>query len=193
MRRSDGELADVLPWLADQAADWEAAAAAGAPSQPPLAPDTRCVDREKGGGLGAGVTGLLRWLVYRCSRHLWRHVYTRPAHVSTCGGVDTPVHSALSPSQLPLLAGIHQHPQHCGTVSPPAPRPPPHWPCRYRMFDLERGSAPSSMRALLAAAERQNIGGRCAARGLWGGGRCGRGALALMFPRVAWCRASAWA
>jgi len=41
MRRSEGELADVLPWLADQAADWEAAAAAGAPSQPPLVPDTR--------------------------------------------------------------------------------------------------------------------------------------------------------
>jgi hypothetical protein len=34
------------------------------------------------------------------------------------------------------------------------------------MFDLERGGAPSSMRALLAAAERQNIGGRCAVQRL---------------------------
>lgn len=42
MRRTDGELADVLPWLAEQAQDWEAAAAAGAPAQPPLLPDTRC-------------------------------------------------------------------------------------------------------------------------------------------------------
>jgi hypothetical protein len=43
LRRLEGELADgVLPWLADQAADWEAAAAAGAPAQPPLTPDPRC-------------------------------------------------------------------------------------------------------------------------------------------------------
>lgn len=32
------------------------------------------------------------------------------------------------------------------------------------MFDLERGSAPSCMQSLLAAAERQNINGRCACR-----------------------------
>lgn len=71
MRRTDGDMADVLPWLAEQAQDWEAAAAAGAPAQPPLLPDTR-----------------------------------------------------------------------------------------YRMFDLERGGAPSCMQSLLAAAERQNINGR---------------------------------
>lgn len=35
--------------------------------------------------------------------------------------------------------------------------------CRYRMFDLEQGGAPSCMRAVLAAAERQNFNARCAA------------------------------
>lgn len=36
--------------------------------------------------------------------------------------------------------------------------------CSYRLFTLEQGGAASCMRALLAAAERQNLGGRCAAR-----------------------------
>jgi hypothetical protein len=31
----------------------------------------------------------------------------------------------------------------------------------YRLFTLEQGGAASCMRALLAAAERQNISGRC--------------------------------
>lgn len=43
IRRPEGELAELLPWLADQAADWEAAAAAGAPTTPPLTPDARYV------------------------------------------------------------------------------------------------------------------------------------------------------
>eukprot|EP00878_Enallax_costatus_P046625 GHUV01056863.1.p1 GENE.GHUV01056863.1~~GHUV01056863.1.p1 ORF type:complete len:446 (+),score=107.20 GHUV01056863.1:330-1667(+) len=41
LRRPEGDLADLLPWLADQAADWEAAAAAGATTTPPIVPDTR--------------------------------------------------------------------------------------------------------------------------------------------------------
>jgi hypothetical protein len=32
----------------------------------------------------------------------------------------------------------------------------------YRLFTLEQGGAASCMRALLAAAERQNVSGRCA-------------------------------
>ncbi|WIA17648.1 hypothetical protein OEZ85_014453 [Tetradesmus obliquus] len=71
VRRPEGELAELLPWLADQAQDWEAAAAAGAPTTPPITPDTS-----------------------------------------------------------------------------------------YRLFTLEQGGAASCMRALLAAAERQNLGGR---------------------------------
>jgi hypothetical protein len=35
-RRPEGDYADLLPWLLDQTADFEAAAAAGAPTTPPL-------------------------------------------------------------------------------------------------------------------------------------------------------------
>ncbi|KAF6262749.1 hypothetical protein COO60DRAFT_1699160 [Scenedesmus sp. NREL 46B-D3] len=50
-RRPEGDLAELLPWLADQAQDWESAAAAGAPTTPPLTPDTsyRLFTLEQGG------------------------------------------------------------------------------------------------------------------------------------------------
>eukprot|EP00879_Flechtneria_rotunda_P023522 GHRR01024884.1.p1 GENE.GHRR01024884.1~~GHRR01024884.1.p1 ORF type:complete len:956 (+),score=357.62 GHRR01024884.1:92-2959(+) len=41
LRRPEGDLAELLPWLADQAADWEQAAAAGAPTTPPIVPGPR--------------------------------------------------------------------------------------------------------------------------------------------------------
>lgn len=45
MRRPEGDYAELLPWLLDQATDWEAAAAAGAAATPPLVPDTRCAQQ----------------------------------------------------------------------------------------------------------------------------------------------------
>ncbi|GFH32973.1 uncharacterized protein HaLaN_32278, partial [Haematococcus lacustris] len=41
-RRAEGPLAELLPWWLEQAADWEAAAAAGAPASPPLQVDVSC-------------------------------------------------------------------------------------------------------------------------------------------------------
>ncbi len=37
-KRQEGELAELLPWLVDQAADLETAAAAGPQTQPPIVP-----------------------------------------------------------------------------------------------------------------------------------------------------------
>uniref|UniRef100_A0A7S2VW20 Uncharacterized protein n=1 Tax=Chlamydomonas chlamydogama TaxID=225041 RepID=A0A7S2VW20_9CHLO len=39
LRRPEGEYADILAWCVDQAHDWEAAAAAGAPTNPPIQVD----------------------------------------------------------------------------------------------------------------------------------------------------------
>jgi hypothetical protein len=55
-RRPEGEYEELLPWLLDQAADFEAAAAAGAPAAPPLLlespPRYRLFDASRGGCAG---------------------------------------------------------------------------------------------------------------------------------------------
>ena len=64
-----------MPWLVEQAADWEAAAAAGAPAQPPIVPNTRwgLGGRQEWGAILNRVECVCMW-VASCSTSRQRHV-----------------------------------------------------------------------------------------------------------------------
>ncbi|KIZ00357.1 hypothetical protein MNEG_7603 [Monoraphidium neglectum] len=91
-RRPEGEYEELLPWLLDQAADFEAAAAAGAPAAPPLLlespPRYRLFDASRGGCAG-------------CARALLRAAKTQSVNRDLQAAASECIHAVLPVASLP--------------------------------------------------------------------------------------------